>query len=221
MTFQSQGKIYEVAVLGVRELAPGTSAVRFERPFNFVPGQFVKIGLPGFGLLREYSIYSASQDSGLEVLVRAVDGGTLSPRLCRIRPGDVLLTEGPFGHFVISKEAAGSRKFVFVAGGTGIAPFHSMVRSRPDLNYRLLHGVSYVRELYDRDHFDRMRHTACVTREPGGDFQGRVTALLETMPISPDEQFYFCGGNTMIMDGFRILAARGVERNRLFAEIYF
>jgi NAD(P)H-flavin reductase len=96
-----------------------------------------------------------------------------------------------------------------------------MVQSHPGLDYQLLHGVSYEKELYEASHFSPDRLISCITREQRGVFQGRVTEYLQTLPLHPDHLFYFCGNSAMIYDAFQLLTDRGVAEDRMVAEIYF
>ncbi|NJM14595.1 MAG: hypothetical protein HC896_03735 [Bacteroidales bacterium] len=52
---------------------------------------------------------------------------------------------------------------MFLATGTGISPFHSIVNSLPGLNYKLLHGVRYINEGYDKADYDK-KDTYCAHR---------------------------------------------------------
>lgn len=207
-------------VLAVRRLTSAAFVLRFERGFDFEPGQYVRVGLDGEEKLREYSLYSSAQDASCEILIKEVLGGLVSPEICQCKMGDSLLIEGPSGSFGLDPVTRRVGRFVFVATGTGIAPFHSMVTSYPDLDYQLLHGVSYLNERYESADYLSGRYLSCVTRETGGNFDGRVTDYLAVCEIEPDQFFYFCGNSDMIFDSFRILTERGVTRDRLFAEIY-
>ena len=208
-------------ILDVRHLTPQAVVLRFERSFDFEPGQYLRVGLPGDENSREYSIYSSPDDTAFEILLKEIPDGPVSPRLHECKPGDALSVSGPFGHFRLPSESHQSQRFVFVATGTGIAPFHSMALAHPELDYLLLHGVSFNRELYEASHFPSTRHCSCVTREPGGYFSGRVTDYLRLYPAGPDQLFYFCGNSEMIFEGFQILSDRGVTSDRMFAEIYY
>jgi ferredoxin/flavodoxin---NADP+ reductase len=74
-------------------------------------------------------------------LVREIEGGKVSGRLKKLKPGTEIEVEGPFGFFKFDPEKFASQKFLFVATGTGISPFHSFVRTFPELDYQLVHGV--------------------------------------------------------------------------------
>ena len=196
--------------------------VRFDRRgLVFEPGQHLNLGLRGALAMREYSIYSAAEEDFLEVLVREVDGGAVSPALKRCGPGDRLSMEGPYGIFVTDGHERPAAPYLFVGSGTGIAPFHSIVRSYPDIHYRILHGVRTEQERYDFEAFDRSRYLCCTSRSSGGDYAGRVTAWLREHPVEPEVRCYLCGNSDMIYEAFAILRGQGVPREHLFAEVYF
>lgn len=210
-------------VINVRDLTPSTYVIRFER--NGIPfraGQHILLGKKNDLQAREYSIYSAEQDDFFEVLIKEVKEGLVSKQLKKSMPGDPLNFEKPVGYFILNEEDIKTKKFLFIASGTGIAPFHSFVRSYPDFDYQLLHGVRYSGEAYDRDHYKADRHTLCTSRDSQGDFRGRVTDYLKQNPIKDkDTLCYFCGNCEMIHEAYDILLKQGVPSENLFAEVYF
>ncbi|HTP59076.1 MAG TPA: FAD-binding oxidoreductase, partial [Spirochaetia bacterium] len=157
----------------------------------------------------------------LEILVREIAGGLVSRALRRCEPGDDLSVEGPYGSFVTDPAERHRERYLFVGSGTGISPFHSLVRSYPDIDYLLLHGVRTSQERFDREAFDPARSVFCVTRTPGGDYRGRVTDYLRAHPVDPSRRCYLCGNSDMIYQAFAVLRDQGVPRDRLHAEIYF
>ncbi len=207
-------------VLGVRFLTPSAFVVRLERRnFQFAAGQHL---LAGRGLsMREYSIYSGERDPYLEILVKLIERGTVSPMLASLGPGDRIEIEGPFGAFTLPEPGRFGRNYLFVGTGTGIAPYRSFVRSSAGLEYRVLHGVRHREERYAREEFEPGRYTDCLSRDTGGGFSGRVTSLLETVPLDPRTECYLCGNSDMIYDCFAILSGRSVPRERIHAEVYF
>jgi ferredoxin--NADP+ reductase/benzoate/toluate 1,2-dioxygenase reductase subunit len=210
-----------VQVLQVRDLSSGAFVLRLERDgLQFRPGQYVKLGMAGSIHRREYTIYSTPGQDYLEVLVKEVATGLVSRQLRGCRPGDRLAVDGPFGSFTIEEQDLG-RPFLFVATGTGVSPFHCFVGSYPELRYHLLHGVRQASELYDRQDFDPRRFLACVSREPGGDFHGRVTQYLRQHLVNPETLCYLCGNSDMIYETFGILRGYGVPSGHIFTEVYF
>jgi ferredoxin/flavodoxin---NADP+ reductase len=206
----------------VRHLNTGTFVLRFDRhDLQFEPGQYVNLGIPGSIARREYSIYSGTGDDFLEVLVREIEGGLVSPALKCCEPGDALSVEGPYGLFITDPAGRSTARYLFVGSGTGIAPFHCLVRCYPGIDYRVLHGVRTSMERHDDEEFEPSRYVACVSRGEGGDYQGRVTQYLRRNPADPGGLCYLCGNSAMIYEAFAVLRDQGVPRQHLFAEVYF
>ena len=155
------------AVLALRDLSESAYVLRIERKgLDFEPGQYIHVGpLPGIDR-REYSVYSAPGDDFLEILVKEVPEGVVSPSLRRLAAGEHVDVEGPFGFFRI-EEGDLAAPFLFIATGTGISPFHCHTRSRPQLDYTLIHGVRSVTELYDHGAYDAGRLVSCISRPEG------------------------------------------------------
>jgi ferredoxin/flavodoxin---NADP+ reductase len=189
--------------------------------FKFVAGQHVSLSIPGDYQSREYSIYSAESGENFEVLVKEVDGGYFSPKLKHLKVGDMVEVHGPFGKFGLDEKNLDSHKHVFIASGTGIAPFHSMVKSYPGLDYQLIHGVRYADEAYERDHYDSDKFLLCTSRDPKGDFEGRLTEYLKNAEFDKKTCFYLCGNSDMIFDSMEILREKGFERENINVEVYF
>src|SRR5262245_7465971 len=90
------------------------------------------IGLHRSALRKPYSIASApwelTKTGMLQVLAQVEDSGGLDPHLELAAPGTLLDLDGPFGSFGFHADSNGP--LLFVAGGTGIAPFRSMLVER-------------------------------------------------------------------------------------------
>ena len=144
---------------------------------TFLPGQYVALGLnneakPELGSVRRsMSLCSApEQREAYEFYIRYVkhpeSDNPLTHLLWKMSVGDrIFMTRKPVGVFTI-KDTVGDnqsgRFCIFVAAGTGLAPFVSMVRSdvlrdpKVDLSrYVLLHGASYPDDLCYREELER------------------------------------------------------------------
>ena len=214
------------AVLALRDLSESAYVLRIERKgLDFEPGQYIHVGpLPGIDR-REYSVYSAPGDDFLEILVKEVPEGVVSPSLRRLAAGEHVDVEGPFGFFRI-EEGDLAAPFLFIATGTGISPFHCHTRSRPQLDYTLIHGVRSVTELYDHASYDAGRLVSCISRPEGAsvparNFRGRVTDWLRENPAPEHCMAYLCGSCDMIYEVYDILGAQGLSSDRIHAEVYF
>ena len=209
-------------VKGIRELTDSTYVVSIEKNgLSFTAGQNLNLGIKGDTERRDYSIYSAEQDENLEILVKEVDNGLVSKKLRRLKEGDKLDVDGPFGFFTIKKELRNTKKFLFIASGTGISPFHSFALTYPQLDYTLIHGIRYSYEAYEKDHYQKEKYISCVTADENGDFKGRVTDYLKQNPVDKNTLCYLCGNVNMIYDAFDILKEQGLSSENLFAEVYF
>ncbi len=209
-------------VIQLRFLTDSTFVVRLERSnLQFQTGQFIVLSLNGKVDRREYSVYSSERDEYIEVLVREVDGGKVSGKLKQLKPGDEIYVDGPFGFFKFDPKAFSPQKFLFVATGTGISPFHSFVKTHPLMDYRLVHGVRYADEAYDHADFDAKRTILCTTGDSKGDFEGRVNAFFLDQKIEKDTHCFLCGNSEMIYEMFDMLTGKGVPVSNIYSEVYF
>lgn len=211
-----------VHVLNTRHLTNSTYVIRIERDgMEFEAGQYISLGLPGKAEKREYSIYSGTDEDFIEVLVKEIDAGNVSKQLKQLQPGAHAEMDGPFGFFTLNEASRSGKELVFIASGTGIAPFHSFVRSYPELNYKLVHGVRYGDEAYELEDYNPGQYILCTSRDNRGDYQGRVTDFITTQPVMTSADFYLCGNSQMIHEVYDILKGMGVETERIHAEVYF
>lgn len=208
-------------VLGIRHLTESTFVLQLERKnFSFAPGQCVNIGLVREGINREYSSYSSPKEKTLEFLIKKVDGGAVSPRLQILKKDDKVSLDGAYGLFILDEKQL-DKKHIFIGTGTGIAPFHCFVSSYPKLDYQVIHGVRHDREQYDRKDYKKGRYIACVSREKGGEFQGRVTDYLRSQDIDKKARYYLCGNSDMINDVYDLLSSEGVSGTNIVTEVFF
>lgn len=114
----------------------------------FLPGQYVNIGVPDSGQTRSYSFSSRPGDTHASFLIKHVPGGLMSGWLERAQPGDRVPMTGPLGSFYLREVV---RPLLLLAGGTGLAPFLSMLEvlaqrgeTRP---ITLIYGVTRDQDL--------------------------------------------------------------------------
>lgn len=122
------------------------------RPAAFSPGQYVSLGVrraTGDGWIqRPYSVVSLSSGgTGLELLIRHIPGGLLSTVLWTLGVGSRMFVGPPRGLFTLDSD---DRRRLFIASGTGVAPFVAMLDHLAALSDRvptvLVHGVSHCDE---------------------------------------------------------------------------
>jgi len=196
-------------VTSVRHWTDRLFSFRVTRPkaLRFRSGEFVMIGLigdTGKPLLRAYSIASPSWDEELEFYSIKVPDGQLTSRLQHIRPGDqIILRPKPVGTLVHDALLPGSRIF-FLATGTGIAPFASLMRDPETYDkYQqvvmmhtcrdvadLAYGRELVESLADDPLIgdlvaDKLLYYPTTTREPSS-LMGRITDNLLSGKVFTD-----------------------------------
>jgi benzoate/toluate 1,2-dioxygenase reductase component len=198
--------------------------IRFSRPplFHFAPGQRVRFIWNE--VERDYTPVSSPQEEGLDFLVRSVKGGVFSSALASAREGDPFHFTGPHGYFCFYPS---ERLPVFVATGTGVAPFVTMARAGVK-NFILLHGVRRFLDLYYEPLFRKTArlYVPCLSAAkdpeegvPGG-FAGRVTGYLADHLSSGAYDFYLCGNANMIKDVILLVDQRFPD-SRVYTETFY
>ncbi|HWF45297.1 MAG TPA: FAD-dependent oxidoreductase [Candidatus Kapabacteria bacterium] len=131
-------------LLGSEEIANGTRAFHLERPqgFNYESGQTIDLtlvdptDLDDEGPVRTFSLVSAPHEHELMFATRMRDSA-FKRTIGSAAAGAELAWDGPYGSFIMHKNA--SKPAVFLAGGIGITPFISMVKSAT--HQRLPHQI--------------------------------------------------------------------------------
>lgn len=203
-------------VTTVRHWTDSLFSFRVTRPrsLRFRSGEFVMIGLPGDNgrpLLRAYSIASPNWDDELEFYSIKVPDGPLTSRLQHVRPGDgIILRPKPVGTLVLDALLPG-RRLWFLATGTGIAPFASLLRD-PDTFERyeqviLMHTCRTAGELaYGEDLVQNLRHDPLLAELFGADVAERVLYY----PTTTREASARMGRITENLSSGRVFADLGV-----------
>jgi ferredoxin-NADP reductase len=204
-------------------LAPGILEFRLHKPsgFGFIPGQFVRFMMDGYQ--RDYTMVSDPNDETIDFCLAVVDKGRFSTEIVKADIGAAFQVSRPLGHFIYQGEV---NPAVFVATGTGVAPFVAFCRSgvRDAL---LLHGASSPGRLVYRDLLEpALRGYIPCIRPPDaehskstGIYSGRVTDYLQEQLEPGTYDFYLCGRRSMIRDATAIIDRRFGE-SRLFIETY-
>ena len=224
--------------LAIREVLPATPRARIVRielggaPFDYAAGQAILVGVPG-GPKRPYSVAASPEEARregyLELLVGVDANGTPGPHL-PLERGRVLDVNGPLGTFTFPAAPA-ERQFVFIAGGTGIAPLRAMLHHAlaiPHNKIGLLYSArtpdefAYEAELraFARDGRIELRQT--VTRTVSDLWsgpRGRIgRAELQPLVHNPATLCFICGPPALVAEMSALLAELGIERSRIRVE---
>jgi NAD(P)H-flavin reductase len=210
-----------VTLLRKRALSKQTFEIELSRPeaFDFQPGQRVQITAGPD--CRDYSLVNSPSGASLKLCIRRVEGGRMTAYLHSCPEHTSIQIRGPFGYFVFRPSNLGA---VFVATGTGIAPFVSMARGGVR-GFTLLHGVRSPEECYYADTLRgaATRYVACISSADDSDsafFSGRVTDFLSRHLDPGRYDFYLCGRREMIRD-VTWLVDEGFEGSKIYSEQFF
>ena len=216
-------KITYSKILGIRNLTESTYILSLEKgDFEFKAGQYLVLNVPGEYKAREYSIYSPEDSSTIDLLIKEVANGEVSRELKYLKIGAKVEITGPFGFFVLRDIPTGEKNhYTFVATGTGISPFHSIILSNTNLDYEVIHGVRHGYEAYDSSDYQEDKYHLCTSREHGENFHGRVTQYLRDKGINKDSIFYICGNSHMVNEVTELLEQNGIKSENIRTEVFF
>ncbi|GIK84293.1 MAG: phenol hydroxylase [Patescibacteria group bacterium] len=201
----------------------------------FDPGQYVSIVVDATGDRRSYSICSKPENKdAFDILVDISPGGVGSQFLQNLQIGQEVDLLGPMGRFIF--QAGGTEEeLVFVATGSGIAPFRSMIMSllqegterRP---MTLYWGMRYVEELFWLDEwqdlaesFANFKFHPVISKavEEWPLCRGRVTDCLSMHEVPVNAAYYLCGNAKMIEEVNTLLPQKGVVIENIHFEKFF
>ena len=222
----------------VRRATPTSLIVRVDldgAPFHYRAGQVVALGPARSPVQIPYSIASAPEDTEkdgtIEFLVKTDSAGRWGQHFEPIRRGSRLAVRGPAGSFTFP-DVPREHRFLFIAGGTGIAPLRSMIRhailSRRPGRIRLLYSArtpqdfAYLPELRGMARREEIGLSLTATREMTPRWRGArgriVAAQLSTLVDDPATLCFVCGPASMVADVPLILRELGIDRTRILLE---
>ncbi len=208
-------------------------AVEAGGPFTFSAGQYAALSFAGQAP-RDYSMANRPDEPVLEFHIRRTVGGAASNYVAeRLRLGDTVKLEGPFGASFLREKHTGP--ILAVAGGSGLAPIKSIVESALAAGMAqpidLYFGVRGERDLYLEEHFRALaqRHANLrfvpVLSEAGETTmrrQGFVhEAAVADHPDLDGAKAYLAGPPVMVEAATRLLLARGMRREDIHADAFY
>lgn len=195
---------------------------------DFLPGQYAHMEVPGADTVRSYSFANAPGQAELEFFQKVYPRGAMSDYLReRACVGDPVRIKGPAGHFYLRPP---KRPILMLAGGTGLAPMLSMLRSAQRVEHpppmHLIYGVNDAAEFFGAAELQALAAELPLTVErvavsdTGWDGPvGHVTTLLaEQRLYGGDCDAYLCGPPPMIEAAAAWLGEHGLNPDRIHAE---
>jgi ferredoxin-NADP reductase len=224
------------------DLSAQTKHLEFEVPavtrFGFVAGQWLSFKTnkaDGEEITRAYSIASPpADDNRFALCLNRVQDGFMSNFLCDMKEGDEISCQGPFGDFILRPPL---RDTVFIATGTGVAPFRSMLHwllgdpvRHQGKQLCLLFGNRTKEDIYYNEEFQKLaaqhvnfRYLPTLSRE-ANEWQGLRGYVQEHVPGivhgRADMHAYICGLDKMIKANRELLKGLGWDRKSILYEKY-
>jgi len=231
-------------IVAVEQLTPRVRGVRLlpETWRPFLPGQHVEVQLTapdGYRAHRAYSIASPPGDTAaLELAVEHLEDGEVSGWFHEVAaPGDRVELRGPFAeHFVLRDDDAGA--VLMLAGGSGVAPFLSMIRHRAarptSAPMTLVYSARTWDDLIHRELLLALERTHawltvrfCLTRDHPRrpvDVGRRLDRAVIDDALgalgAPPAQLFACGGNRFVGTAAQLLLAAGADARAIRTERY-
>lgn len=224
-----QVQVFEVEVASLEWLTHDMCALslmlRSPARIPFTAGQFVNVVVPGTDMMRSYSLANAPDDSDrIDLIVKVLPGGAFSGLLASgLGVGDPLTLHGPLGELRLRLS---HRKVLMVAGGSGLAPFLSILRNLERRNrlrdIDLVFGARTQADLYLAEELARLpaalpgfRFLPAVSEpdtSPWDGDRGLVTEVISRRYTSLDGyDAYLAGPPAMIEATIPLLTRLGVR----------
>ncbi|MHC4561642.1 MAG: FAD-binding oxidoreductase [Planctomycetota bacterium] len=220
---------HDIKELRIRLIDPET--------LEFVAGQYIQLQAPAYGdnpepVYRAYSMSNRPSDGGcVETIIRLVPGGICTTWVFNhLKEGDEVTLNGPYGEFRLSDT---DNPMVWIAGGSGMSPFWSMVRYMKEAGIErpttYFFGAVQRRDMFFVEELTKLAEElgwfrfipALSAPAEGDDWPGETGLITEVvgrhMPANVDNlEGYLCGSAGMIDASCNVLLAKGVGQERIF-----
>lgn len=232
---------YRAIVTGVEKLTGKVIRANFRcvepTSIQISAGQYVNIRVAERAR-RSYSLSSLPGEvTDLETYVDIEPGGPGSKFFAELKVGQEFKFIGPLGNFVYSINIDPTAPAIFLATGTGITPFISMLNAQlagETRQFRLYWGLRYEEDIFWRAELDELAkrypqfsYELCLSQSDEG-WQGRrgycTDALMadwQGIPAIDSAQFYLCGGSKMLDAGKLMLAEAGIQPAQVIYEKFY
>lgn len=201
----------------------------------FEAGQYVSMQVSDRGDRRSYSIASSPEVThSFELLVDITPQGIGSQFLEKIQLGQEVKVLAPLGRFTVPQDPA-EHALIFVATGSGVAPFRSMILDQLQLKgdqreMILFWGLRHENLMFWQDEFLELSesfpnfhfHPVISQATPEWTLcRGRVTNCLSVHTLPENAGYYLCGNDAMVKDVLTFLDAKGVVPAQIHHEKFY
>lgn len=198
---------------------------------TFLPGQYARLQVPGTEEWRAYSFACTPSVKGhWRFIIRLLPEGVMSDYLRHnAKVGDSLLLQGPLGSFYLRDI---DKETVFIAGGSGIASFISMLEQQDETSFsdyriKLLYGANHPDDIYGEDYFNQLKNKYpsfdCdfIISGQQDNWLGKVGYIADHLNesiIGDSINIYMCGPPPMIDSVNQWLSVRRPQQDNIYFE---
>lgn len=231
-------------VLSKEKISAKVYLVRFSVPstFTFIAGQTVMMYIAP-GVNRVMSLSSSPFETGyIEMIHDVSPGGPGSQWTVGAKIGDSIQMIGPLGRFVLSETETPK---VFVATGTGVAPYYSMLNQQIAISREttatlnaesrkliaLYWGLRFEEDIFWKNKFEEMQKdfsdftfslSLSQASSSWSGKRGHVTEhVLHDFEMLQNSEFYLCGNKKMVHEMTEQLLRKNIEKGRIHSELFF
>lgn len=221
MDMEQFQKLDKKQITAFREIAPNVYVLSYKRSHGFTAGQIVAMDSEQNGTPRLYSIASGENEKEIDILFDEKPEGKLSPFLSKLKVGDEIYASEAFGDFRCKDEEAW-----WIASGTGVAPFVSMIRSGMGKGKKLIHGGRFDENFYFSELIEKKlgeNYIRCASQDIATSYySGRLTQWLREQEVLPKEiKYYLCGSAEMVVEVRDLLIRKEIPFQNIISETYF
>jgi len=207
---------------------------RTEKPLDYIAGQFIELTIPhdnpdDRGIKRWFTLSSAPSDELISITTKhAAESSSYKTALNNLESSDTVTISEPMGDFVLPTDP--TRPLIFIAGGIGITPFHSMLRqlknddeSRP---IQFLYGVPNENEIIFQETFvANNQHVTVVVEQPTAEWGGErgsitIDKIIGLEEPNADSLIYVSGPEPMIEQLTNDLTSHGFSQSQVVSDYF-
>ena len=189
--------------------------------FEFVPGQFIEVGILGFGESPLAVCSSPKEPSSLQICVHRV--GQVTSKLHRLKVGDEVTVRGPYGN---GWPEARDKNLLLIGGGLGLIPLRSLILSKTEKSSKskiqVFYGARGIPQLLFKSEYkkwDKFLDLQVTLDKPDPKWNGQVgliTTLFDKIEILRESVAFVCGPPIM----YKFVVPKLKEKNFKDSQIY-
>lgn len=227
-----KAKKYNLEFIERTQEAVNVFSFHFRKPSNlkFKPGQYFKINLDiedpdERGTSRYFTISSSPHEDNLTITTKILNS-SFKNKLHNLESGEKVNFFGPIGYFDVNFK--NKNKKIFLAGGIGITPFRSILKSLKKINTEIILISSYSkkedlifeRELKEMENDNLKIHFTLTKEAIEGYHNERISEELikKIVPDYLDAEYFIVGTISMEEELLNLILKMGVEREKIFTE---